>query len=173
MKVKEHGLTEEVGMEFPQQAVQYGTKAEALVERWRHQAWKAKTKFEKPKVIVLWGDSGTGKTTAAMEAGAVRRLNGSSWPWNDYKGQEVVLYDEFDGSIALPELLTQIDGWPVSVPIIYKGNMPFIPKVIYICSNTPPERWYGMGLPEALMRRIDEIWHFAKEETEVVKRRIK
>lgn len=172
-RLKENGLTEEIGMLYPQLAVQYGTKAEALIERWKYSNWTQRLVFTKPKVIVLWGDSGTGKTTEAMEKGACRRLNGSNWPWNDYKGHDVVLYDEFDGTIPLPDILTQIDGWPVSVPIIYKGNMPFIPKTIYICSNFAPYGWYGNGMPDSLDRRIDEIWHYTKVDQVVVKTQTK
>lgn len=155
-------------MEFAQQAVQYGTKAEALVERWKYPDWKQRTKFQKPKVIVIWGDSNTGKTHRAMTEDACRRIDGSPWPWNDYRGDKVVLYDEFNGSIPLSVLLKEIDGWKISVPVIYKGNMPFIPEVVYICSNQDPETWYGngSGMPFELRRRCTEIWHYTGSITE-------
>lgn len=157
--------------------MQYGRRAEELVERWKHPNWVQRVGYQKPRVIVLWGDTATGKTTAAMEAGAVKRCNGSNWPWASYKGDETVLYDEFHGEIMpLSKLLEELDGWPVEVPILYLGNKPFIPKTVYMCSNESPERWYRNqpgGMQAALMRRIDEIWHYSKEDEEVVKRRIK
>lgn len=170
-------ITEELAGQWPQQALQYGRRAEELMERWKHPKWVQRVGYQKPTVIVLWGDTATGKTRTAMEAGACRRCNGGSWHWNTYRGQEVVLYDEFNGDcIPHDQFMMEIDGYPVEVPIIYLGNKPFIPKTIYICSNEAPERWYARldsRKEEAMLRRFDEIWHYAEEDGEVVKRRIK
>lgn len=178
LRIKENGLTEEVGMEFPQLAVQYGTKAEALVERWKHPEWKHKTAFAKPRVIVIWGDTSTGKSHEALAAGAFRRGNACSYPWNSYRGQKVVLYDEFNGSIPIDEMKEQLDGHPgVEVQQKFKDNAPFIPEVIYICSNIDPKDWYkgraGVRCYEALERRFDEVWLYTGKWPEVVKTRVK
>lgn len=177
MKVKEFGLTEEVGMEYAQLALQYGTKAEALVEKWKYPAWKQRTEFAKPRVIVIYGTPGSGKSwVPQQELHAAEYCDEGAFPWNEYRGEETVLYDEFDGSIKLSRLLKEIDGHRVTVSQKNKPNAPFIPKVVYICSNASPKEWYPFEKPvriEALLRRVDEIWHYEGKWPDVVKTKVK
>lgn len=67
-----------------------------------------------PTVIVLWGETGMGKTKRAYDIAEKSgkpfyvKPSGSKW-WNGYNGQEVCIIDEIAGQIPLAELLMWLD----------------------------------------------------------------
>jgi hypothetical protein len=118
------------------------------------------TEYEKPKVTVLWGEPGTGKSRFIYD----NHKDIWAWPgkeWFDgYTGQEVALFDDFDGTdFSYRLLLRVLDRYKINVPI-KGGHVAFRPKYIYITSNLRPEDWYNLKNYKALLRRIDEIKHF-------------
>lgn len=120
----------------------------------------------KTHVTVLWGTTGTGKTRFVHD-----QIHDSTfwtpgdYQWFDgYKGQDIVLFDDFRGEYPLALLLRLLDRYPMSIPI--KGGFTkWAPRKIYITSNEPPRNWYptaqfrSMG---ALLRRI-EVTHEVAE----------
>lgn len=115
------------------------------------------------KVIVLWGDTGVGKTRFVMnQIMDLTFWSPGDYKWFDgYKGQDVVLFDDYRGEYPLALFLKLTDRYPMSVPV--KGNFTnWCPKKIYITSNCSPSVWYkdadNRSL-EAFWRRLDVV-HF-------------
>lgn len=150
---------------YPSQVVIYGKRLEETTQKIKYKHWKPQRGLRDVSVTLLYGDAGTGKTTRAFEAGAVFGALGSDKPWDEYRGEPVVCYDDFDGQIPLAQFLREIDKFPVSVRIMYMGNRPFIPSTIYICSNKHWNQWYPKATGAqraAIERRIHHIIRFDK-----------
>lgn len=116
-----------------------------------------------PEVIVLWGDTGTGKTRRAYESSDSPYFHPGG-PWFDgYEGQEVVIFDDFSGScFPIAYLLKLLDRYPMDVPI-KGGFVKWTPKKIFITSNMNPKDWYSKALPEhvkAMERRFTHVEEF-------------
>lgn len=80
----------------------------------------------KPRIVILWGASGTGKTRTATEefpdAYLLTKPNADGNVWFDgYDGEDVVIIDEFYGWIKYDLLLRICDRYPLQVPV--KGAM--------------------------------------------------
>ena len=116
-----------------------------------------------PKVLVLWGPTGTGNTRTVYEcfgtANVFPKPPTTKW-WDGYRQERVVLIDDFqgyrEGKCAIPydEMLRLLDRYPMRVE--RKGSSVQVnSEWIVITSNQPPEDWYP-GDNSALMRRIDE-----------------
>jgi len=109
------------------------------------------------KVVVLWGPSGSGKSSRAREEAGpgafwLSRPGGQTCWWDGYEGQEHVVIDEFYGWISRDLLQRIIDRYPLNVET--KGSsVPFIAKKVWITSNEPPEKWWKVGLG-AMGRRL-------------------
>lgn len=143
----------------------YGARFRQLADELDHSEWKHRTAFYKKKVMILWGESDTGKTRMAMEAGALKAKYASRYVWGHYRGEPVVLFDEFNGQVNIEEMLELCDGYRTTVQIPYMGNKPWIPHTIYICSNNDYKSWWQKATVEqlkAFWRRVTHCVRFSK-----------
>lgn len=76
---------------------------------------------------------------------------GASQEWFLDAEQEVMLFDEFCGQVRAQKMLKYLDCYPISLPI-KGGHRPCYWKLIFICSNTPPDEWYMKDDPKTGMR---------------------
>ncbi len=100
---------------------------------------------------VLWGPTGSGKTTKALEMCKKEEgdffcltrsmVNQSTIWWDGYDGQETIFIDEFYGWIPYSQFLVLIDQIPLTVQM-KGGSRPFTSKKIIITSNQDPLNWY-------------------------------
>lgn len=115
----------------------------------------------KPEVFLLYGPPGTGKSRYALESGPADQQywkQRSIW-WDLYEAHETVVLDDYYGWLPWDVLLRILDRYPLLVET-KGGQVQFLPKKIYITSNSKPEEWYKES-PNlaALKRRIDHfIW---------------
>ena len=118
---------------------------------------------EKPKIVIMWGPSGTGKSTRARKdyPGAYwltkPSQNTSTVWWQGYSGEEVVVFDEFYGWIPYDLLLRILDFYQVTVE--KKGSSAKLAaKTFIFTSNKHPDEWYPkVKDTTALKRRIREF----------------
>lgn len=121
---------------------------------------KSAGRDHKTEVHVLFGEAGTGKTRFVMDnhprTDVYVKPNGA---WFDgYAGEPVVLMDEFRGDVCFSVLKQALDRYPCRVPV--KGAMVnWAPKVVYLCSNSPPHAWYDdkKEALEPLFRRFTSV----------------
>lgn len=76
---------------------------------------------------------------------------GSSQEWFLDAEQETMLFDEFCGQVRAQKMLKYLDTYPISLPI-KGGHRPCYWKLIFICSNTPPDEWYMKDDPKTGIR---------------------
>lgn len=128
--------------------------------------------YDKPRpygdihVEIWWGVTGSGKSHKAYHEypDAYRKSIPGKW-WEGYKGQETVIFEEFnpqeDKELRLPELLKILDKYPYQVEI--KGaSMQLKANRFIFTSNINPATWYS-GHPQvpAFCRRINKVVNFA------------
>jgi len=110
-------------------------------------------------VIVLYGDSGTGKTRFAYDKYPDLYSKPRGDWWDGYTGQKTILLDDYYGYIPYCELLRVLDRYPYQVP--FKGG--FVQaqwNTVIITSNKAPPLWYkDLGLTPALRRRITNCFY--------------
>lgn len=127
---------------------------------------------------VLWGDSGTGKTSAAFlrdpdlfQLAVPNQGSGPVW-FDFYSGQQTLLIDEFQGWIGFPFFKKLTDPWYPQKTLPQKGSTcPNRLTLILICSNHHPFRWFDritIGHLKELTRRISRAWRCLDDKFELV-----
>lgn len=115
-------------------------------------------------VTYLWGKTGVGKTRSIMEKygySRVYRVTNYDHPFDDYKGQDVILFEEFRSSLPIQDMLKYLDGYPLMLPCRYSNKAACFTKV-YLVSNIPLSAQYPnvqVSEPEtyrAFCRRINQ-----------------
>jgi len=97
------------------------------------------------RVVVLWGETGTGKTRCAIEYARSQAwykldmsANGSTLWWDGYQSEDVLIVDDFYGWVQFGKLLNLLDIYPVRLDVKCSHAWANWTKVI-ITSNKPPE----------------------------------
>lgn len=132
--------------------------------------YKAQEKRIAPEIVVLWGDSGTGKThDAELELKSPFRKEQGPW-WDGYDGQSDVLIDEFTGGhMPYGVALRVLDKYNCSVQV-KGGTVPFVASKIVITSNLSPVDWYSDKFDKVpLLRRLTRIIHYTRTPLGVLK----
>lgn len=128
-------------------------------------------KWRNLEVTYIWGETGSGKTRSVMEAygySNVYRVTDYAHPFDSYKGQDVILFDEFRSSLTLADMLKYLDGYPIELPCRYANKVACFTKV-FLISNIPLEKQYPnvqTDEPEswrAFRRRIHNVMRIDKE----------
>lgn len=114
-----------------------------------------------PKVTVLTGAAGTGKTRFVHDHarifydGDLWSYPGNGW-FDGYSGHRIALFDDFRGDLPYDLLLKVLDRYPLRVPV--KGGFRnWNPVHIFITSNKSWDEWYPNmvgACRDALRRRI-------------------
>lgn len=134
------------------------------------------------KVLVFWGDTGSGKSWAAQHFDSPEHTYslpyGTSGVWLDgYRGQRTLVLEDFRGSVApYHVLLNLLDKYKLQAPTKGAHIWPAWDTVIFT-SNVSPDCWYkdlapdgtaqdvwatplNPDLPSPLERRIHHIIRF-------------
>jgi hypothetical protein len=114
-------------------------------------------KYRPIEVEVLYGPTGTGKTTRAMKE-ADFKIEGSRLEWWDgYDGEKVIVIDEYNNDVKITRLLNILDNWKLSLPVKGGFTQAKYEKVI-ITTNLTPEEFHNQAKEchrKALFRRIN------------------
>lgn len=100
--------------------------------------------FRKLQVFYIWGDSGVGKTRSIMERYGytnVHRVTNYAHPFDNYRGQSVILFDEFRSQLPFSEMLNYLDGYPADLPCRYADKVACY-TTVFVVSNVPFEAQY-------------------------------
>lgn len=103
-----------------------------------------RTTWRTLEVYYIWGKTGVGKTRSVMEKYGyenVYRVTNYAHPFDQYQGQDVILFDEFRSSLPLADMLSYLDGYPVMLPCRYADKVACFTKV-YVVSNLAFEEQY-------------------------------
>ena len=121
------------------------------------------------QVIVLEGPPRVGKSTfcklyAERENKSICFSSSSNDPWQDYAGQDIFVYDDFDYTkIKINNLKKAFDPHNTSsVSSRYKNKL-FVGDTIFVCTNTPIIDWYTWAQDvdrKALFMRISCVLKF-------------
>ncbi len=148
--------------------IKFLDKIETVRQQYRMD--KYKNTWRNLYVSYIWGKSGIGKTRTVMERHGyenVYRVTNYDNPFDSYKGQDIIMFEEFRGYIKISDMLNYLDGYPVELPCRYADKVACFTKV-YIVSNLDfndqykeiqnnhKETW------NAFCRRIHEVIHMDK-----------
>ena len=139
------------------------------VLRYESQRGKRRLNLE----VEYWqGVSGSGKTRTIMDQYGdenVYRVTDYRHPWDMYRGQDIVVFEEFySENFLLPDMLNWLDVYFVELPCRYNNKVACFNKV-YLTSNRPLELQYGMVQRfdkeswKAFLRRISCVKVFDKD----------
>ncbi len=131
-------------------------------------------KWRDINVVYIWGTTGAGKTRYVMEKYGytnVYRVTDYEHPFDSYKGQDIVIFEEFRNSLKIGDMLKYLDGYPVELPARYNNKVACFTKV-YIITNIDIREQYPVHQDsesetwQAFLRRINEVWFMTKENTQ-------
>lgn len=125
------------------------------------------------EVNYIWGKTGTGKTRHVMEKygySNVYRVTDYLHPFDAYKGQDVIVFEEFRSSLYLDDMLKYLDGYPVEFPARYNNKVACFTKVYIITNIDLREQYPNVQKNEpmswqAFLRRIHTVKVFTGSET--------
>lgn len=126
-------------------------------------------------VTWLYGSPGAGKTEKAFElaggydkAYKISNSNYKDNPWDNYKGQDAVIFDEFYGDVKFSHLMELWDEYPLQLSARYNNKWACYTKV-FVCSNLAPwELYKNLDNREyrinGLYRRIHKLIYVSKQD---------
>jgi len=107
-------------------------------------AEKYRTTFRQLTVWYLCGKTGVGKTRYIMEKHGyenVYRVTNYAHPFDGYRGEPVLLFDEFRSDLPTKDMLKYLDGYPLMLPCRY-GDRAACYETVYVVSNILFEQQY-------------------------------
>lgn len=143
----------EIALAHPMEYVKYHKGLERL--EWR----LADDRHEPPRVVWLWGVSGTGKTREACSVPEFYIKDNTKW-WDGYERQPRIIIDDFEmNAWEFRDLLRLLDRQPYQGQT-KGGYVKINSPEIYITCEFPPEGLWRSGNQLAqIKRRITEIRH--------------
>lgn len=127
-----------------------------------HQLLQPPPPAERPiRTTILWGGTAVGKThrvrTSFPTLFSIRAGRG---PFDNYEGQEAVLFDEFRfEEWPISDMNQYCDKWPCTLNCRY-NNKQALWNHVFICANSDPDGWWpndGYLLRQAFFRRVNQI----------------
>lgn len=134
-------------------------------------AERYKNEFRKLEVTYIWGETGAGKTRSVMEAygyANVYRVTDYAHPFDSYKGQDVIVFEEFRSSLPVADMLVYVDGYPTELPCRYANKVACYTKVFIISNIALDKQYPNVQLDctktwDAFRRRIHYVQRMTKD----------
>jgi hypothetical protein len=92
----------------------------------------------------------------------VFRVTDYQHPFDNYKGQENIIFEEFRSSLRIQDMLNYLDGYPLELPCRYANKIACYTHV-YLITNIPLESQYEevqklyASTWQAFLRRINKV----------------
>ncbi len=124
------------------------------------------------EITYISGDTNTGKTRSVMEQYGyenVCKITNYKNPFDNYNGQDVILFDEFRSSLPVGDMLQYLDGYPCPLPCRYADKVACFTKVYIISNIDLNEQYPNVQISEpktwnAFIRRINKVLKFVNSE---------
>lgn len=145
---------------YPSQYMRYGVRIQNIKQELLEEQYS--TVFRNLKVIYLHGETGVGKTRYVMEKygyDKVFAISNYKNPFDTYKGEDVIIFEEFRSSLPIEQMLRYLDGYPIRLPARYGDKVACYTKVYIISNWSLDEQYqniqeYHLKTFEAFLRRI-------------------
>jgi hypothetical protein len=117
------------------------------------------------EVTYITGQSGAGKSRGVREFHGFDKVyvvTDYQHPFDRYKGEDVILFEEFRSSLKISDMLNYLDGYPLQLPCRYTNKVACYTKV-FISTNWelheqyPNEQVNHPSTFQAFLRRIKKI----------------
>ncbi|MDL2212164.1 replication protein [Erysipelotrichaceae bacterium OttesenSCG-928-M19] len=141
-----------------------------------------RNKFRNLTITYIFGSTNLGKTRKILEKHGyenVYRVTNYKNPFDSYRAQKAICFEEFRSNIYIGEMLTYLEGYPITLKARYRDLIACYEHV-YIISNIPLEKQYisvqtnEPATYKAFLRRIDKVLQFHEDgsvtETKLTKR---
>ena len=177
--VQSNATDEDIVKLFPTQFLLHIDKIHKLREQQRYD----ENKKNERKVIVtyIYGPPGCGKTRYIVNkygyGNFYRMTNYRKNCFDFYDNEKVIVFDEFDSSLPITEMLNYLDVYPVQLPCRYSNKIANYDEV-YIISNLKLSEQYQNIQNEkptqfqALLRRIHKIIRLDEKGQQHIERNI-
>lgn len=117
------------------------------------------------RTTYMWGSAGVGKSRAIMEKYGhenVYRVTDKKNPWDGYRGEPVVVFEEYRSNFGVENMLNWLDGYPIMLPCRYANRPAQFNRVFLVTNITLEEQFQQVqeNHPEtfgAFLRRIDDL----------------
>lgn len=138
-------------------------KIEKVRQTIRDEEFKAK--WRDLNVTYIYGATGSGKTRGIMEKYGyenVYRVTDYQHPFDSYKGQDVIMFEEFRSSLRIGDMLKYLDGYPVELPCRYLNRIACFTKVFIVSNIDIRDQYTEIKREEretwnAFLRRVDTL----------------
>lgn len=157
---------------FPAQYFRFGSQIEKVKQDIKEEYYSKQ--LRDVKVVYIAGRTGTGKTHFVynkLDIEEIYRVNNYKNPFDYYQNQDILVLDEFDGSLLIRDMLNYIDKYPLQLPARYNNRWATYTKIIILSNLRFDEhyRYIDDETYEAWQRRFDAIhWVNTREEMEQV-----
>lgn len=136
---------------------------------------KYSKEFRHIEVNYIFGDTGTGKTRYVMDTFGyenVYKITDYSHPFDRYKGEPIMLFDEFRSSLTIKDMLQFLDGYPCTLPARYENKTACFTKVFIISNIALNQQYPNIQAEEpetwnAFVRRINNITAFMRSNSDM------
>jgi hypothetical protein len=127
-----------------------------------------KNKFRDLDVTYIYGSTGTGKTRGIMEKYGyenIYRVTDYKNPFDGYKGQDVLVFEEFRNSLKIQDMLNYLDGYPLVLPCRYSNKIACFTKVYIVTNMSLAEQYLSIQEEHletwlAFKRRIHKVQQY-------------
>jgi len=160
----------EIKQLFPSQFFRYYKNIQFMRQQYLEE--KFKNTFRGLEVTYIHGSAGVGKTKFVMEKygyeNVFRITNYERGMFDAYKGQDVIIFEEFRSSLKVEEMLNLLDGYPLQLPCRYNDKTACYTKVYLITNIAFDEQYKNIQHEQpktwqAFKRRVHNIIDFDKK----------
>lgn len=177
VEMKKQGYSDmEIFEAFPHAHARFHNYVEKIAMGYKMNPYKKQRR--ELEVVYIFGKSGIGKTSYVMNKYGdenVFRLTdyGTTGDpiFDDYSGQDVIVFEEFRSSVKIEKMLNYLDIYPTTLHARYNDKTACYTKV-YILTNISIIEQYPIDFAEhfttwqAFIRRINRIYNFDISKTE-------
>lgn len=129
---------------------------------------KFKTTWRDLHVTYIYGETGSGKTRSVMDKygyDKVFRVTDYEHPFDGYKSQSVIVFEEFRSNLRIGDMLNYLDGYPVELRCRYANKVACFTDVFIISNISLRDQYRDVQRQQcetwdAFLRRIHEVQIF-------------